>query len=305
MKKSLKTFITDSVTRISSFINSSFGEDWHDMEESDDDNRETVLFDESISFSRDIIEVDKESGNENGQYRNYKEDAKDVNRTIEKNLIEGNRNLWDYGFRDSGGVVEKEKTEDGKLTELNGEKVREITAGEKTRNQSEGLIDAGMNNKGLIKNRNEGRITLAYSDYEILENRILFLENELRKEGIRNTNHLVTALKEKEEKIKGLMTQLSTLQTGEQKMKNYLITLEKDLVRANDKTTAFKVIADEKIDSVLKENESLRDQLEFERSKNERMRERNRKLGEEKRVVVRRGVEIVEYIKIILDNNLV
>ncbi|ELQ74882.1 hypothetical protein THOM_2189 [Trachipleistophora hominis] len=392
MVKSLRNFIADSVTRLSSFINSSMVEDktgsedadWHDLGESEE--KETVLFDDSISFSRDIVDDGKDRigedsvrkidterkermNNEMGDGRGAgevrdegmdrgkkrKEDDSE-NRTVRNDKVEERRIVSQKIAGDGDNDVERgsyrlrgqnygQSTECGSMSICGRGVVNTDTMGgsRSSRNQavSQSMIDCGaepaksrnsviyrstgIHNYPIVPHQAEitcnqstyidecnntqqsGVITLSYREYEMIERRISFLEDELRREVSRNahtnTNHLLSALQEKDTKLSVLMDQINKLTVNEHRYKLQITTLEKDLTRANDRANAFKVIADEKVHCTTMENESLRDQLEFERSKNARLRSVLKEKESDARKYAMMNVEMVEYFRFMVDEN--
>ncbi|ELA48072.2 hypothetical protein VCUG_00495 [Vavraia culicis subsp. floridensis] len=423
MVKSLRNFIADSVTRLSSFINSSVVEDktcnedadWHDLGESEE--KDTVLFDDSISFSRDIIDdgtgrdgagdraeriggclekdksaigwisdvgesvVDKKIGNSAGdkdadeggsiakqkmgeshgnetlgdvqmsitgrtelgvaEQRNGRQmegvrrivDSRERSNSMEWNIRRAENTNYDVG-RGNGSTLMRDKGWQGVNTAgssrlLRNQSISHSMMGEGEMIKSRNTViyrSTGTHNYPVVSHHADGaiqdrrayvdssavqndEITLSYREYEMIERRISFLEDELKRETSRNahanTNHLLSALQEKDTKLSMLMDQINKLTANEHKYKLQIGTLEKDLTRADDRANAFKVMADEKVHSKMMENESLRDQLEFERSKNARMRGVLREKEGDVKKYAMMNVEMVEYFKFMVDENVI
>lgn len=301
MAKSIKSFIADSVTRISSFINSSMmdekidNENFYDLGESEE--KETVLFDDSLSFSKDIVDtknvdMSKHDDRMGMTDRKVGDMIDAVSETLDSITLEGS----------SGGMVKDKNHDGGQMVAARLMDEQHLRRGTAVTGRSADVYRNGSRT-------NLDVVTVERAEYEMMECRIAFLENELRKESARkmhiDTNHLLSALQEKETKITHLVDQLNKSAVNEEKYKLQIATLEKDLTRANDLSNAFKLMADEKVDSMAAENESLRDQLEFERSKNVRMKNTLKEKEESAKKHAMYNVEMMEYLKFFLDESIV
>ncbi|KAG0419503.1 Transforming acidic coiled-coil-containing protein 2 [Dictyocoela roeselum] len=76
---------------------------------------------------------------------------------------------------------------------------------------------------------------------------------------------LENVIMEKNKKIELLTDELDRYKINEDKLRNHLSILEKDLLRAEERANAYKILAKEKIDSVNKENENIFKMYESER----------------------------------------
>lgn len=108
-----------------------------------------------------------------------------------------------------------------------------------------------------------------------------------------NTNHLLNTINLKEKEIHNLNNKIEKMHSNTNNLEQSLIVLEKDLNRTNESKEALSFLFGEKIESYKNIIESLRDQLEFERSKNYKIKN---DLNETRK----KCIEMVEAVEILI-----
>lgn len=306
MKKSITSFLSDGISKISSFINnnSTLNENeegqiqekdeddsvFHDLEPAEE--HPSLLFDDSLSFSRDVI-IEKEENNTN----------KDDVVLVEKSLIEDLKSRLSH----LESELEKSKTKIDEYEQHEIEKIQQLNCEIDTYN-SKIKISSNENTKNeKINNYSECKGSSQCNEKTLNEQKIKFHQNlsEISKSGILSkndsnvsfgTNYLVNAMKEKEKEIDILQLKISELTSDRSKLEFSLNVMEKDLVRSNEKREALSSLANEKIESLSNFIESLRDQLEFERGK-------NNKIKNDLNLSRKRCVEMIEVVHLLTNSD--
>lgn len=276
MKKSFDSIINESLNAISSFLsgtgpeenlntekipNSEKNENVNDQDvDSDhddsvfydieqDEDCETILFDDSASFSQEVI-LNKEK-NEQPQ------------EIIDKTI---NGESWNNTERI---YVEKFYVESlqSKISEL--EQSLEISELKVKEFESSFEKDDKITQDSSI---NKSQRFQKSDDFLRTGRNSITLESSLTNKSFTETNRLLLVIKEKDSIISDLQNKMEHLYSEKSKLETSLDIMEKDLVRTNENKENYILLAEEKMTSLNNVIESLRDQLEFERSKNYKIR---------------------------------
>lgn len=133
-------------------------------------------------------------------------------------------------------------------------------------------------NVNLVKGRPSSLQMYNESFYSSQEDKIgpisnsSLIERRLYTSSFSETNRLLCALKEKDSLICDLNNRIENMNNEKEKLEVTLDILEKDLIRSNENKEMYIHLASQEIESLKNAMEVLRDQLEFERSKNYKIR---------------------------------
>ncbi|KRH95249.1 hypothetical protein M153_1100033081 [Pseudoloma neurophilia] len=144
------------------------------------------------------------------------------------------------------------------------------------RTVSKSYIDTQSNNVHSAKYSTSLIEKLSYSNDKkhesLIETGISQEERSTTNISFSETNRLLCALREKDNLIKDINQKMENLYTEKAKLELSLNVLQKDLIRSQENKEMYTFLASEEIESLKNTIESLRDQLEFERSKNNKIK---------------------------------
>lgn len=122
-----------------------------------------------------------------------------------------------------------------------------------------------------------------------------------------NNGIMGNIIEEANNKMERLREEVESFKSTEDKLKNQINFLEKDIIKAEERAEAYKLLAKEKIDSIKIENEQLFCLYEDEKRINRNL---EIKINELQQIIndrIKENIEVVEYCKILIksieDNN--
>ena len=281
-------------SRFNQETNSNIGENidnsvFYDLENSD--NSETCLFDDSIGFSQELVlnkeelqqdmivktidgkpwhpvstvPVEKEHFEKLNKGVIYLQGGLERSRTEINNLKGRNeRNIGTESHLDGGGGDQNTFVDEG------GRKSTMIELDQSVGGLS--IQTVSENCKSQDNRFSQSVIYQTTGKVEIAGGNMSFRGKIPVDVSFSETGRLLCALKEKDGLVRDLHIRLESIMLGKSKLGSSLDILRGDLVRSNENKEMITHVANEEIDSLKNTIESLRDQLEFERSKNNKIR---------------------------------